>query len=247
MEKIFVTKLEWRTSSNGSNYARINNGDYRLWARQDDIETLNVLVDGAAIEVDVYQKDKYKNIVAIKGIDGEIYRWDRNGNVCGPQGYLRQPPEGVVPPLPFKPKIETPPQLEKELQQGGQIIDRISLIVKEIKDNFDTLTEDRLTKLELQLSALNVDIAKLFSANNAKANQLDLEFRDKVTKKAKELQSIDPELSDTKAKTLAENGLWQDKVALTIQQDKANSNEVIINGINNLLFAIKDRLKYFRK
>ena len=130
---------------------------------------------------------------------------------------------------------------------GGLVLDQINVIVDRVKNEFSSLNEDELTKIELQLSALNIDIAKTYASNNSKANQMDLTFRDSVTKKAKELQSIDIGLSDTKAKSLAENSLWQDKVALAMQQDKAKSNEVIINGINNLLFAIKDRLKFFRK
>ena len=248
MENILISTIEWKKSKTGNDFARINK-KFTCWAKRSDIETLDLLHDGASIEVDVYEKiagqDTWLNIVGIKGIDGNTYRWDRDGNVFA-EG--EEPVQAKQQPVQYSlPKPDISPKLEQELQAGGSaIIDQINDVVKTIKEKYVTLKEDELTQIELKLSALALDAAKLYAVNNSKASQMEIEYKKARQEKIKTLQEIDPELTDTKAKANAEASMWEIQVNVAMQQDKAKSNDIIIGGVNNLLYALKDRIKFFR-
>ena len=242
MENITINSITWRKAKDGKDYASINydfntKTGLSAWVNKAQAEQHNLFALNSTIEADTYDNKGYKNITAVKK-DGNTIKWDRDGNIASSAAPSVSPPQ-------VSPPIEIPPILETEISSNnGNTMERISAIVSLIKQTHSTMTANQLSDLELELSALNVEVAKQLSANSAKANQMDLDYHKQRHEKVKELQAIDEKLSDTKAKTHAEADLWESKVALTIQQDKVKSNEVIMSGINNLLYAIKDRLKH---
>lgn len=241
METIKIVKLEWRKSTTGSDYASVNYNPqtkvgFSCWAKKADIEKYGLLEQEKEITAEVRESGKYKNITAIQGDDGRMYRWDREGNVSvkdeqpGPQ-------ESV-------PTVEVEEELKEVVEESGEgFVAQLGELLKEVgKAN----TEDVLTDIELRLSTLNMKIVQHYAKNNHEANQLELEYKKKRHAKTLEFKEMNGNMSDTKAKTMAEAELWQEKADLIVAQDKVKSNEIITSGITNLLFAIKDKIKFLR-
>jgi len=238
MEKITIIKLEWRKSKTGSDFASINYNrqtqtGLSLWAKKADIEKYGLLAEGKEILAEIQESGKYKNIVAIQGDDGRMYRWDRFGNVS-PEDIQPEPEKSV-------PTIEVEKEFEEAIEESGEgFVEQLNQLLKEV-ERADT--EKSLTDIELRLSILNVKIAQHYAKNNHEANQLELEYKKKRHEKILELKRMNGDMSDTKAKAMAEADLWEEKAELIVAQDKVKSNEIIMNGVTNLLFAIKDKLK----
>lgn len=238
METIKIVTLEWRKSGERDwasvNYNRQTRAGFSCWAKKSDIEKYELLAVGKEIMAEIRESGQYKNIVAIQGEDGRMYRCDRDGNVSV-ENEQPSPTEDV-------PIVEVgeKPKEEKVEKSDGSFVEQLDGLLLEVEKAKDANT---LTDIELRLSTLNLRIAQHHAENNHEANELELEYKKKRHTKMMELKEMNGDMSDTKAKTMAEADLWEDKANLIVAQDKVKSDEIISGGITNLLFSIKDRLK----
>jgi hypothetical protein len=246
MKTIKILTLEWRKSKTGSDFASINyNRQTRkglsLWAKKEEIEKHGLLGQEKEITVDIQERGGYENIVAIQGDDGRMYRWDRFGNVSVED---EQPAVEEIPAVQVEEKVPVAEGFKEAIEESGEsFVKQLGELLMEVGRATD---EAGLTDVELKLSALNVKIAQHHAKNNHEANELELAYKKKRHEKILELKKMNGDMSDTKAKTMAEAELWEEKAELIVAQDKVRSNEIITSGITNLLFAIKDKIKSLR-
>lgn len=238
MEKIVIQKARWGIAKNGNVYAIIYDGQRSLsyWLKPGYSKSKfeSHFIPGTVLNADVsVNKEGFFNIV---NFEGEI-NFKNNGEAT-PQESL-QVPQSTLPP------IEINRGVKEELEtSSGDFFTNLNNLIENAVNISVTKDLDALSHIEVQLSAINIEEAQRFMQNNSEAKELEVNYKGLLIEKIKELKKADEKISQTTAKDLAENELQSEKMKLVVSQNKAHSNEIISQGITNLIFSIKDRIRF---
>ena len=203
MIKIQINTIDWITSQDKRRYAII----------KDDHATKYIFWLG-----DRKEEDMKKLLDSGASIDAEVSDVDGWQTIIRVKGEEIFGGESMI-----EPKVELPKPQENTVEE-------ILAITNTIKAN-ENLSEDQLTKYELTLSTLSVDLAVQYAKNYRN-------FKKRVFDEIEKLKG-NPKMSSTAIKAEAEKEAWMEKVAF-------KSNEVLLSTINGVLLSIKDRIKFLK-
>src|SRR3990167_3162869 len=238
MEQITINQINWKQARNGSDYATINDGQRTLsyWPKKgyDKLSFVNHLISGTTLEVEVVSKNGFFNIVKFQGEENFPHRENNTPN----QNYQNMP----YTPTPQE-KIEIPQEMKAELQTSdGKITNDLNIIIQGIS-NPERLDINTLINYELKLTALGAILAQRFVKQNKEFVIAEHSYKTRVYKRSQEIV-VQEGLAKTVAKEKGEMELQDDKLTLITLEAERTSSEVIRDGITNIIFAIKDRIKF---
>lgn len=157
------------------------------------------------------------------------------------------PPQNSIQPRTQEPieKIEVSEKVKNEIiTDTEEIFKEINVIIQSLERDSGTLSEEVLSIYELKISAFNVRLAQSIQQADKKWKDIELDYKRNVLLETEQILLSNTEgMTKTKAKELAENKFQDKKADLTIWQNKKEGYENVYNGIANLVFAIKERIK----
>lgn len=218
--KIIPKNIAWKIARNNNQYAIIDDGKIKhtYWLKQGlSMEDINKLVvTGKEVDVNIQMQGTFSTITKIQG--EEILSMPLGQKPTPIQNFPSAPPPSLS-------KVPSSPQV-------GTLMERINKLIEFLKDK--NLTASQLSQGELDLSILNVEMAQQYSVNYKILKQ-------KIVDTINQLKS-NPDWSGksmTAINAQSERECWMEKVKVT-------SNEIMMNSINSMLFAIKDRIKHIK-
>ena len=256
MEKIVINKVDWRIAKNGNSYAIISSGYKSLtyWVKNDySVEKLKAhFVPGTVLSADINKNEK--GFLTIGNFEWEINfkkdsTADTNETVIPKEteeNFYKKVFETKIPyQLSIKEKIKN--IREESETSSGDFFNELNIIIDDVIKNLETATPYILSGHELKLSAMNLQLSQRLSQNNAEARVLEVTYSNLLNDKTKEILLKNTTITKTEAKKQAEKELQQEKTKLIVSQNKRDSNQIINDGITQLVFAIKERIKIITK
>lgn len=242
MEKITIQRVNSKPTSNENIKIGILSGD--KWFNyfpprgynKEGIQ--NYLKEGVTIEAEVSQDN---------------WGWKINtfvGEIEFSQGGTPSPQNFSQPSQPSQPqetpeKIEVPQQVKEEFATDTEdVFGEINTIVQLLEKDAGTLNEEVLSTQELKISAFNIRLAQLLQQADKKWRDAELDYKQNMHSEIETLLTSGTEnLTKTRAKEIAESKFQEKKADLIIWQNKKECYERVFDGITNLVFAIKERIK----
>lgn len=174
------------------------------------------------------------------------------GEINFAQGKTPPPPnptkpqtsQPTPPPQPAEPVEATQEMKEEIATDTDDTFKEVNSIVQSLEKDADTLNEEVLSTYELKLSAFNIRLAQLLQEADKKWKDIEFDYKQNLLAKIDELMTSGTEnLTKTRAKEIAESKFQDKKADLIVWQNKKEGYERVSDGITNLVFAIKERIK----
>lgn len=246
IEKIIPQQIKERVASNGTKYITLSDGQRWMscWLNsQGDLQ--NGVESEVEIEKTVKNGKEYLNIIRIGGSPVPPQAQSQPQPIqTAPQPIQPQPqPQKTAPP------INPPTKLKEEVKtSNSNILIRIGNLVSEITKNTQALTEEFLTRKELELSGENFNLSKLYISGYNKTKLAEADYKKELEKKIKSIQDDKPDISQTQAKKEAEldKDMWEKKIRLITARNTLISHQTILDSVKYILLAIKDRIKFIK-
>lgn len=209
--------------------------------------------EGNEIEVLVLKKGNFKNIVEIKKT-GETQKIESSP-------FNEETPEEVPLPIENIPYVEIDdapipqediPDISEEVKKDiknsdDKLLKEVNSTVRYLHDNGKKLGGDELSRAELQLASLNLELSSKYSTMHKEVTIKSLEFRNKVLVESKKISQENPDMKITSVKEEAENKLWNEKIELALLEEEISSYYTVMENVKVLINAVKDRFKMLNK
>lgn len=243
MEQIIPQRVERKLSKNNKPYTRVQDDKGRWLSCWLDKVIQDKIQEGSPIQIEIATQGDFQNIIRI-GYPQQVQQPQPQPQ---PIQSTPQPIQSQPQPQKTAPPISSPSQLKEELKtSSGNILIRIGALVNEITRNTQALTEELLTRKELELSGENFNLSKLYAVQYNKTKVAEAEYKKNLDEMSNNLK-INKEISATEAKKQAEQELWDEKIKLVTARNTLTSHQTILDSVKYILLAIKDRLKYLRQ